>query len=86
MIRPESVSVSVIGDDKDEATVWLYFDASLLVEMKRDDARTLVVDLAEHVGMFATVHPVPSPRELWRQLGFVALHTWRRKRGKEVLK
>ena len=77
--------MSVIGGDKSDADVWLYFDASLLVEIERDQARTLVVDLAEQVGMFAGVRPAPSNRD-WCQLRTAVRDALRRFRSKEVPK
>jgi D-aminopeptidase len=64
--------------------VWLYFDARLLVEIERDQARTLV-DLAEQVGMFAAVRPTPSNRAS-RQLRSAVRDALRRFRSKEVPK
>jgi hypothetical protein len=52
VIRPDIASVSRIGNSGD---VWLYFDARLLVEIKPDLARTLVVDLADQLGMSVRV-------------------------------
>lgn len=86
MIRPENISVSVIGGSQPDADVWLYFDANLLVEIKLDLARTLVVDLAEHVGMVAGVRTTRSSRGPWRGLCFAVRDTWRRLRGTEVSK
>nr|WP_075662766.1 ATP-binding protein [Streptomyces acidiscabies] len=86
VIRPENISVSVIGGARPDADVWLYFDANLLVEIKLDLARTLVVDLAEHVGMVAGVRPTRSSRGPRRGLRFAVRDSWRRLRGTEVPK
>ncbi|WP_405948891.1 hypothetical protein OG588_22570 [Streptomyces prunicolor] len=86
MIRPEKVNVSVNCGSGDDVDVWLYFDANLLVEIKPDLARTLVVDLAEQVGMFAGVRTDHSNRGSWPTIRAAVRGSWRRLRGVEVPK
>ena len=86
MHRPENVSVSVNCGSGDDVDVWLHFDANLLVEIKPDLARTLVVDLAEQVGMFAGVRADHSSRGSWPAIRAAVRGSWRRLRGVEVPK
>ncbi|MBK6015162.1 hypothetical protein [Streptomyces sp. MBT53] len=83
MIRPEKVNVSVNCGSGDDVDVWLYFDANLLVEIKPDLARTLVVDLAEQVGMFAGVRNDSSSRGAWPAIRAAIRGSWRQFRGVE---
>lgn len=57
MITPTNVSVSRSPGRDGSGPLWLYFDASLLVELAPELARDVIYQLADHCGLLVLRRP-----------------------------